>query len=114
MDELTPSCLHPRLRSPVPASQVPYKAFMETEDGFFDVLEHMCLSGLCILKNVPVRERMVKQVAEKIAPISYNLLYGDVWDVKPTANVWLRYCAAGLVIRRLAPLTCCAFMSHRL
>lgn len=60
---------------------------METEDGFYTALEHVCLSGLCVLRSVPVRHGMVKQVAEKIAPISYNLLYGDVWDVKPTANV---------------------------
>lgn len=79
-----PSCLFALLSY---ALQVQYQAFMKTKKGFFATLEHMCNSGLCILRNVPIQEKMVRHVAEKIAPISHRLLYGDVWDVKPTSNV---------------------------
>lgn len=43
------------------------------------------IDGICLLKNVPIKERMVVKVAELIAPVQ-NTIYGDAFDVISTPN----------------------------
>jgi hypothetical protein len=42
-------------------------------------------NGICLLKNVPTKERNVMKIAELIAPVQ-NTIYGDAFDVIATPN----------------------------
>jgi alpha-ketoglutarate-dependent taurine dioxygenase len=41
--------------------------------------------GVCVIRNLPAKDKMVKALAELIAPVQ-NTIYGEVFDVKVEEN----------------------------
>lgn len=62
-------------------TKVPYTRYMETEQGFEEILEVVYRYGLAIITGVPEDERAVERVGEQIGPLR-NTFYGRTWDVK--------------------------------
>ena len=55
---------------------------------FFSIFRWIkCIAeyGLCLLKGVPAKDRMVKNVAELIAPVQQTI-YDEIFDVKAEKN----------------------------
>lgn len=60
--------------------EVQYKDVMESDHGLYEWMCHVAERGICLLKNVPLEEKTVAKVTERIAPIQHTV-YGEVFDV---------------------------------
>lgn len=66
------------------ASRVPeihFDEIMSGDAGLLRWLQGLEESGLCLIRGVPTREGMVKEVAERVAPVSHGFLYDSTFDV---------------------------------
>ncbi len=50
-------------------------------ENIFEWIKCIAEHGICLLKNVPVEDKMVKNVAELIAPVQQTI-YDETFDVK--------------------------------
>lgn len=69
------------LDAPVPTTD--YARMMDTSDdeGLYEALRQVVEKGFIVIRNTPLVPKIVKKVAERIAPISHSFQYGDVFDV---------------------------------
>lgn len=69
------------LDAPVPTTE--YANFMDTsnDEGLYEALRQVVENGLTVIRNTPLISGAVKLLAERIAPVSHSLQYGDVFDV---------------------------------
>ena len=59
-------------------------------------MKYLAEYGLCIVKNVPNKENMIRKLVELIAPLE-KTIYGEIFDVKVDVNpINLAYSAAPL------------------
>jgi gamma-butyrobetaine dioxygenase len=57
----------------------------KNKQGVYEWLRQMAAYGVCVVRNVPTEEKMVKRLAEIIAPVQ-NTIYGEIFDVKVDEN----------------------------
>lgn len=62
-----------------------YSEMVKSKSGVLQWLRDINDSGLCLLTNVPIEDKMVAKVAEEIAPVQ-NTIYGTVFEVKSVPN----------------------------
>ncbi|ETV68509.1 hypothetical protein, variant [Aphanomyces astaci] len=75
----------PTLASNAAVSSVDFAA-LSSDDGVLALCEHIHRDGLAIVRHVPSVPGTVRDVAERIAPISHTHLYGSVFDVVAEHN----------------------------
>lgn len=71
------AALEHRFRLP----EIDYEQLTSSEEGTWKWLECLNESGLCLIKNVPPIENMVKKIANLAAPCSHSI-YGETFHVK--------------------------------
>lgn len=49
-----------------------WESYMGSDSGVYELLHNVVQHGVCIIKNTPLRVDEVKNVAERIAPISHG------------------------------------------
>lgn len=62
-------------------TKVDYRAYMESDKGYYAVLGRLDAHGLVVIENVPQNDKMVERIGEKIGPLRHTF-YGRTWDVK--------------------------------
>jgi hypothetical protein len=67
------------------AVSIDYRDFMAEDGKLYATLDILRKYGLAILRNVPVLDKQVEQVAGRIGPIR-ETFYGSSWDVKSVPN----------------------------
>ncbi|CAM9987094.1 unnamed protein product [Scytosiphon promiscuus] len=85
----SPSALHERSHGSWPTPlcawdaipKVDSNAYMEDDEALYRTLRKINRSGVALLENVGVRERSVVDLARRVAPVSHQTLYGEVFDV---------------------------------
>lgn len=60
---------------------------MEDDEALYRALRKINRSGVALLENVGTRERSVVDLARRIAPVSHQTLYGEVFDVVSQVGV---------------------------
>ncbi|RHY71575.1 hypothetical protein DYB38_005997 [Aphanomyces astaci] len=81
-----PKQLHASLPSSNAAVSSVDFAALSSDDGVLALCEHIHRDGLAIVRHVPSVPGTVRDVAERIAPISHTHLYGSVFDVVAEHN----------------------------
>lgn len=61
--------------------QVDGREYMETDEALYAALRKINRAGVVLLENVGVGDKTVLDLARRIAPISHDALYGEVFDV---------------------------------
>jgi hypothetical protein len=64
---------------------VSYDQYMNTDEGLHTVVQRLYNTGLVFLKDVPLKDESVTEVAERIGPIQ-ETFYGRDFDVKNVAK----------------------------
>lgn len=54
---------------------------MEDDGVLYTALRKVNRAGVVVLENVGVEERSVLDLARRVAPISHQALYGELFDV---------------------------------
>ena len=54
---------------------------MEDDEGLYAALRKINRAGVVLLENVGVEDRAVLDLARRIAPISHQALFGEVFDI---------------------------------
>ncbi|CAN0012772.1 unnamed protein product, partial [Hapterophycus canaliculatus] len=87
----SPSALHERCHGSWPTPLCAWDAIPKVgehavaaaadDEALYRTLRKINRSGVVVLENVGIRERSVVDLAGRIAPISHQALYGEVFDV---------------------------------
>ncbi|KAL8011661.1 putative Type I phosphodiesterase/nucleotide pyrophosphatase/phosphate transferase [Plasmopara halstedii] len=93
------------LDAPVPTTD--FARMMDTSDdeGLYEALRQVVENGFTVIRNTPLEPRVVKSLAERIAPISHSFQYGDVFDVvaepTPVSSEVIDYYLANHIVQYL-------------
>lgn len=68
------------------------REYMEDDDALYAALRKVNRAGVVVLENVGVAEGTVADIARRVAPLSHQALYGDIFDVIAQVSGEWRVC----------------------